>query len=69
MLLRHFDACSHLRPSSPSDAMNKLLVQMPIYEKGLTARRLQVLDFEHVQRACAVEPQLRAFLDVLGVRT
>jgi hypothetical protein len=67
LLLRHFDGCNDLRPSTSGEALKALLKRWSTYEKGTPGRVLaKYFDFDSVIRAAKVEPILAEFLDELG---
>lgn len=63
-LLRHLKGCDHLRPRTVSEAHEKLLKRWPHYWKGIPYVRLKaVIDYDAVNRAASVEPELFEFLN------
>jgi len=66
-LLRHLDGCQQHRPPAGA-SFNALRQQWPDYAKPQTqiqlAQRIQLL---HIQQACTVEHDLRAFLRAIKV--
>jgi hypothetical protein len=66
MLLRHLQNCQARRPSSSPLAMQALLREWPTYEKNAGASVLaQRIDLPALQRAAAVEAELRHLLVLL----
>ncbi|MGH7814609.1 MAG: RloB domain-containing protein [Candidatus Binataceae bacterium] len=67
LLLRHFEGCQTLRPSSPALAAQELRKHWPDYEKGMSAARLERrIVVESILRAASVERQLKEFLGDIG---
>ena len=63
ILLRHFEGCESLRPTSSGRAAAELQRRWPEYRKGLPASRLAAcLNEAAVLRAASVEHELGAFL-------
>jgi hypothetical protein len=68
LLLRHLTQCQTLRPPSTPTANAQLTQRWPKYEKPMTAGELaEKLDIDAVRRAATVEPELAAFLDIVGL--
>jgi hypothetical protein len=70
ILLRHLAGFDQSRPSTTTDAGDRLRRAWPEYRKGMTRQQLmQRIDRDGVARAAAVEPGLAAFLaDVRTLR-
>ena len=66
-LLRHLPNCQDRRPPSGA-SLAALRQQWAEYQKGMSALALaQRIDLERVRAACAVENDLRSFLQRLGL--
>jgi len=67
-LLRHFPRRDTIRPLTAGLAMAALVNFWPEFRKGMTARELATrIDQASVLRAAAVEPDLNAFLALIGL--
>jgi hypothetical protein len=67
LLLRHFEGCQHLHPSTSERAMTELRRHWPKYSKGLPAKRLvEQIDESAVRRSLQVELELAGFLADIG---
>ena len=65
LLLRHFK--SKERPSSTNEALQKLRIVWPSYEKGMASPRLgDKIRYSDVVKASKVESDLKSFLDDIG---
>jgi hypothetical protein len=68
-LLRHLPGCQDRRPAAGA-SLAALQKEWPAYVKGLTARQLaERITTEEITSACRVEPDLDAFLSVLGLKS
>jgi hypothetical protein len=64
-LLRHLDGCQALRPSKDR-CLARLRREWPAYTKPMTAEKLgERIELAEIKRACAVEPDLRGFLQAI----
>jgi RloB-like protein len=69
LLLRHLPGCAQRRPPQSAEALAELRRHWPAYEKGLSAQEIQKqIGGQQIRQAMTVEPQLRAFLNSLGIR-
>ncbi|MDR7038379.1 hypothetical protein J2X36_003143 [Methylobacterium sp. BE186] len=67
LLLRHFDGCADLRPSSTERALHELARRWPDYRKGIPAVRLaERFDEAAVLRAALGNEALTCFLAEIG---
>lgn len=67
-LLRHFAQQETMRPQNADLAMQALSRLWPEYRKGAPANELALrIDRNAIRRATAVEPELRAFLVLIGL--
>jgi hypothetical protein len=68
VLLRHMPDCSTRRPLTCNTASQALVKVWPEYEKPMSRARLASrVDLAAIQQAASVEPQLRAFLQDIGL--
>lgn len=68
LLLKHFRGRERLEPATTALAFRQLQDCWPRYRKGMSARELRTeLDSAAVARAAAVVPELRRFLEVIGL--
>lgn len=66
-LLRHLPGCHDRRPPRGA-SLAAIQQEWPGYEKGMSAQALaRRIDLDRVRAACAVEPDLRPFLQRLGL--
>jgi hypothetical protein len=66
-LLRHLPGCQQRRPSGGA-SLPAILSEWPGYYKGMSAQELsQRIDLDDIRAACAVEYDLRLFLQRLGL--
>lgn len=69
LLLRHFPKCQDSRPPDTKSALEALARVWPEYKKGVPRVVLaKKLDWESVQRAASVEPDLDRFLRSIGFK-
>lgn len=68
LLLHHLAGCAQLQPPSTNVAGQLLTARWPTYQKAMPAARLaERLDAAGIARAAAVEPELRRFLQTIGL--
>jgi hypothetical protein len=68
LLLRHIENCVTLRPPTSALAEAQLCQRWPEYEKALTATQIaNRIDLAAVRRAATVEPDLKRFLQSIGL--
>lgn len=68
LLLRHLIGCAQRRPRQSADAIAELCRHWPEYEKGLSTLEIRKrIGEQQIRQAMTVEPQLRAFLNSLGI--
>lgn len=67
LLLRHLDGCRDLKPPK-GNSLATLRRHWPEYQKASTALRLaERITLAQIRQACAVEPELSAFLTAIGL--
>lgn len=67
LLLRHIAGCHSLQPPTTADAIARLQVEWPNYEKGGSSAYLAgKIDLDAVRRVIAVEADLATFLKIIG---
>jgi hypothetical protein len=68
VLLRHLEGCSQFQPPSTAVAGQQLVQRWANYEKAMPSARLaERLDHAAIVRVSAVEAELAAFLQDLGL--
>ena len=66
LLLRHIYGCGTHQPATAAEALTRLRALWPDYEKATPTRYLaQKITLDDLKRACAFEPELRAFLNAI----
>ena len=68
VLLRHMAGCSAHRPPTCTLAERALKAQWPAYNKPMARAQLaERINFDAIHQAATVEPELRAFLENIGL--
>jgi hypothetical protein len=68
LLLRHLTGSAQRRPPQSDDAIAELCRHWPEYEKGMSAWGIRKrIGNQQIRQAMTVEPDLRAFLNSLGI--
>ena len=68
LLLKHIAGCEQLQPATTALALQQLQGRWPEYRKGMASHELRArFDRTAVSRAAAMIPELRAFLDLIGL--
>ena len=68
LVLKHLPGCEGLNPQTADQSYRTLQKHWPEYRKGMTAAELgRQLDLVAVERAAAVEQNLREFLIMIGL--
>src|SRR5262249_19305629 len=67
LLLRHLPGCHDRRPP-PGQSLAALRQEWDNYRKPMSAQELaERITMDQVRQACTVEPQLRGFLEAIGI--
>ena len=68
VLLRHMPGCSDRRPPTCPVAERALKAEWPEYDKPMPrAQLVKRISFDAIRQAAIVEPELRAFLENIGL--